>query len=141
MLPLSFPRSYFNYLIYFFSQTKLRNINCVILPICNATVIPEREPTSLFINYNPDYLLAPLEQPVQFTWASAICPFQLPMFLFSTAHPCLFSGWCNMPWEIAGSVATGEIRMLCASAAPFIQGSPKSFIKIYFFNPLDTPMR
>lgn len=33
-------------------------MNCVISPICNATVIPERESTSLSINYNPDYLLA-----------------------------------------------------------------------------------
>lgn len=54
------------------------------------------------------------------------------MLLFSTAQSCFFSSWYNMPWEITGSVATGEIRKLCASAASFIQGSPKSFIKIYF---------
>jgi hypothetical protein len=46
-----------------------------------------------------------------------------------------------MPWEITGSMATEEIRMLCALATLFIQGSPKRFVKIYFFNPLDTPVR
>lgn len=113
----------------FFSQTQLQNMNCVILWICYATVIPERESTPLSINYDLDYLLASQEA-ARVVHMGYCCPFQLPMLLFSTAHPGFFSGWYKMPRKIAGSMATGEIRMPCALAAPFIQGSPKSFIKI-----------
>lgn len=125
----------------FFSQTKLQNRNCVISPICNATVIPERESTFLSINYNPDYLLA--SQEAACVVHMGHCYLSLPVASASIFHssPLLF---LVLIQHAVGNRRPGgnwgDKNAMCL-CSPFIQGSPKRFIKIYFFNPLDTPVR
>ena len=125
----------------FFSQTKLRNTHCVILPICNATVILERESTSPSINYNPLYLLASQEA------ACAVhvgcCYLLLPVASVPIFHssPLLFLRLIQRTMGNRQLRGNWGDKNAVGLGSPFYPRISKELHKNLVFNPLDIPVR
>lgn len=125
----------------FFSQTKLQNTNCVILPICNATAILQRESTSPSINYNPDYLLASQEaaRAVHMGYCYLLLPVaSVPIFHSSPSH---FLGLIRHTMGNRQLRGNWGDKSALGLGNPFYPRISKELYKNLVFNPLDTPVR
>lgn len=125
----------------FFRQTKLQNTNCVILPICNATAILQRESTSPSINYNPDYLLASQEAAcaVHMRYCYLLLPVaSVPIFHSSPLH---FLGLIQHTMGNRQLRGNWEDKNALGLHNPFYPRISKELYKNLVFNPLDTTVR